>query len=56
MVDVESGLKPNKNTKKVIYESFKMKDNILVGLKNLSDKDRLGFYDSENKKKILKFY
>ena len=25
-------------------------------LENLSDKDRLRFYDSENKKTILKFY
>ena len=56
VVDVESGLQPNENTKKIIYESFKTKDNILVGLKNLSDKDRLGFYDSENKKTVLKFY
>ena len=56
LVDVESGLKPNENTKKVIYESFKMKDDILVGLKNLSDKDRLGVYDSQNKETILKFY
>ena len=56
VVDVETGLQPNANTKKIIYESFKTRDNILVGLKNLSDKDRLGFYDSENKKTILKFY
>jgi len=50
IVDVESGLQPNENTKKIIYESFKTKDNIIVGLGNLSDKDRLEFYDSENKK------
>jgi len=56
VVDVESGLQPNANTKKIIYESFKTKDNIIVGLENLSAKDRLGFYDSENKKTILKFY
>ena len=56
VVDVETGLQPNPNTKNIIYESFKTKDNILVGLKNLSDKDRLGIYDSENKKMILKFY
>jgi len=56
VVDVESGLAPNANTKNIIYESFKTKDNILVGLGNLSDNDRLGSYDSENKKKIFKFY
>ena len=56
LVDVESGLQPNASTKKIIYESFKTQDNILVGLKNLSDKDRLGFYDSGNKKTILEFY
>lgn len=56
VVDVESGLQPGPNTKKIIYESFKTKDNIIVGLENLSAKDRFGFYDSENKKIILKFY
>ena len=56
VVDVESGLQPSTNTKKIIYESFKRKDNIIVGLENLFDEDRLGFYDSENRKKILKFY
>ena len=56
LIDVESGLQPNDKTKKIIYESFKTKDDIIVGLENLSDKDRLSFYDSENKKAILKFY
>ena len=56
VVDVESGLQPNDNTKKIIYESFKVKDNIIVGIENLSAKDRFGFYDSENRKTILKFY
>ena len=56
VVDVESGLQPNNNTKKIIYESFKVKDSIIVGIENLSAKDRFGFYDSENKKIILKFY
>ena len=56
MVDVESGLRPNANTKKIIYESFKTKDNIIVGLENLSAKDRWRFYDSQNKRAILKFY
>jgi len=56
VVDAESGLQPDKNTKKIIYESFKTKDNILVGLNNLSDKNKVGFYDSKNRKTILKFY
>ena len=56
VVDAETGLQPTVNTKKIIYESFKTKDNIIEGLENLSVKDRLGFYDSENKKIIFKFY
>ena len=56
MVDVETGLPPNSNTKKVIYESFKQKDNFVSGLENPSNKDRLRLYDSENERKILRFY
>ena len=56
LVDVENGQQPNANTKKIIYEAFKTKGNIIVGLENLSVKDRLGIYDSENKKAILRFY
>ena len=56
MVDVETGLQPNNNTKKVIYESFKAEDNFMVGLENSSDKNRLGVYDSNNQRTILKFY
>ena len=56
IVDAENGLQPNKNTKKIIYESFKSKDNIMLNLGNISDKDRMGVYDSKNKEKILRFY
>ena len=56
IVDVETGLKPNDNTKKVIYESFKTEDNFIVGLENSSDKNRLGTYDSNNQATILRFY
>ena len=56
IVDVETGLQPNNNTKKVIYESFKEEDNFIVGLENLSDKNRFGFYDSDNQRTILRFY
>jgi len=56
LVDVESGLQPNASTKKIIYESFKTEDDIIDSLENLSNKDRLGFNYTENKKIILKFY
>ena len=56
IVDVETGLKPTSNTKKVIYESFKTEDDIIDSLENLSNKDRLGSSYKENKKIILKFY
>ena len=56
IVDAETGLKPNIDTKKVIYESFKAEDNFIVGLENLSDKNRLGVYDSNNQGTVLKFY
>ena len=47
LVDVETGLLPNSNTKKMIYESFKSGSDFIVSLEILSNKDRLGFYDSE---------
>ena len=56
MVDVETGLHPNANTNKIIYESFKLEDNFIVGLENTSYKHRLEFYDTENQRKIFKFY
>ena len=56
MVDAETGLQPNNNTKKVIYESFKSKDNFMVSLEKTLNKDKLGFYDSEKEKSILRFY
>ena len=56
MVDVETGLLPNTNTKKVIYESFKTEDNFVTSLEKSYNKSRLGLYDSENERKILRFY
>ena len=56
IVDVETGLPPNDNTKKMIYESFKTGDNFIVSLEKLSNKDRLSFYDSESQKTTLRFY
>ena len=56
MVDSETGQPPDNEANKVIYESFKPEDNFLVGLEKLSNKDRLGSYDSSNNKTILKFY
>ena len=56
MVDVETGLPRKANTKKVIYESFKLTDNFIVGLEKSLNKDKLELYDSENEKSILRFY
>ena len=56
IVDAETGLTPNDNTKKMIYESFKTGDNFIVSLEKPSNKDRLSFYDSENQKTTLRFY
>ena len=56
MVDAETGLKSNDNTKKLIYESFKSSDNFVDNFENLTDKNRLGSYDSDNQEEILRFY
>ncbi len=56
IVDAETGLSPNKNTKKVIYESFKVEDNYFSELENFNNNDKLGTSDSNNNKKIFKFY
>ena len=56
MVDAETGLRPNINTKKIIYESFKSKGHFMVDLEKSSSTDTLGFHDSENIRKIFKFY
>ena len=56
MVDVDTGLPPDQNTKKIIYESFKPQDNFLANLENRSNRTTLDFYDSKNHKTILRFY
>ena len=56
LVDLDTGLQPNIDTRKVIYESFKQKNNFTVGVENKFNKDKLGMYDSEIKSKILRFY
>jgi len=56
LVDAETGMKADINTKKVIYESFKTKDNLMVILEKSLNKDKLGFYDSANRRRILRFY
>ena len=56
MIDAKTGLQPNSNTKKIIYESFKTEENFMLSLEKLSNKDKLGSYDSENQKTILRFY
>ena len=56
VVDAETGLRPNADTKTIIYESFKTTDNILFGIEDLSDKNKLEAYDSKKDKIILEFY
>ena len=56
IVDSETGASPDKNTKKVIYESFKSQGEIVSGLENRLNKDKLRLYDIENEKKLLRFY
>jgi len=56
IVDSETGLRPNSKTKKVIYESFKSEDKLVSGIEMQSNKDRLGFYDTEIKRTIFRFY
>jgi len=56
MVDVNTGLPPDQNTKKIIYESFKAKDNFIVNLENRFNRSTLDFYDSKNHNIILRFY
>ena len=56
MVDVDTGLKPDNNTKKIIYESFKLDDNFLTGLEKSVNKYKLESNDSQNKEKTFKFY
>ena len=56
IVDADTGLQPTSNTKKIIYESFKSGDNFMIDLEKSSSKDRLGFYDFEKERTILRFY
>ena len=56
LVDAETGLEPNKKTKKVIYESFKTNDNFEVGTEIRNNKKILKFYDNNSKEKVLRFY
>ena len=56
MIDPETGQSPNKNTKKIIYESFKPEDNFATELEKTFNKDKLGLGDSEQNGKILRFY
>ena len=56
IVDIETGLRPNANTKRVIYESFKTENSSLASLEKLINKDRVVIYDEETKRKILGLY
>jgi len=54
IIDSETGGSPNKNTKKVIYESFKSKSEMVRGLENRLNKDKLRLQGNE--KELLRFY
>jgi len=56
MIDVETGLPANNNTKKIIYESFKSGDTFFTDLEKFSNKVKLGLNDSKKDRTILKFY
>ena len=56
MVDAETGLPRNINTTKVIYESFKLKNNFMIRLEKSLNKDKLQLYDYNSKRSILRFY
>jgi len=56
MIDIETGLPSNQESKKIILESFKSEGVFFTNLEKLSNKDRLGLYDSNKQNKILKFY
>jgi len=56
MIDLETGLPANVNTKKIIFESFKSNDDFVTGLEKSLNKDRLELYDSETESTILRFY
>ena len=56
MVDVETGLLPNDNTKKIIYESFKQRKDYIIGLEKSLNKDRLKLRELKFEKIISRFY
>ena len=56
LVDVETGLPANNDTKKIIYESFKLKNNFVVGLEKPINKAKLEMYDSKINTSVLRFY
>ena len=56
MVDVETGLLANSNTKKIIYEAFKSEDNFMVDIEKPSNTNTSRYYDSPEHKGIFRFY
>ena len=56
MVDLDTGLQPDSNSKKIIYEAFKTKDNFFINLEKHSNKTTLDLYNSRNHKTIFRFY
>jgi hypothetical protein len=56
MVDLNTGLRANSNTKKTIYESFKSNTKTMINLEKIFNKGTLEFSNLENNKKIFRFY
>ena len=56
IIDAETGLPPNKKTKKVIYESFKSQDKLTLDLENSPNMDILKKRNPKNQSVVLRFY
>jgi len=56
MVDLNTGLRANSNTRKTIYESFKSNSKTMINLEKIFNKGTLEFSNLKNNKKIFRFY
>ena len=56
MVDLNTGLRANSNTRKTIYESFKSNRKTMINLEKIFNKGTLEFSNLKNNKKIFRFY
>jgi len=55
-IDLETGLPPDKKSKKIIYESFKTRDDLQTNIENIYNKDTIETSDLKKRKKIIRFY